>query len=236
MEEPIKLDEATKTEESTQPRQATRKKLNPNLLLVVIAIVVICFTLLFFARPKKEPEPQIDITSTLEKIVETSDLSTAVFDYQGIVEIPNKKNLKKIDYYILYDASVYAGIDFSQVKFIEDKTAKTITAVLPAVKIQDTVVDPDSLEFMFQNKKANDISILDSALTACETDIQQECTSESAILDIARMNAENAVRALTEPVMNNLCKDYTLVVESAAVPEEADRSAASEEGSVNHEA
>ena len=203
---------------------------------MVIAIVVICFTFLFFARPKKEPEPQIDITSTLEKIVETSDLSTAVFDYQGIVEIPNKKNLKKIDYYILYDASVYAGIDFSQVKFIEDKTAKTITAVLPAVKIQDTVVDPDSLEFMFQNKKANDISILDSALTACETDIQQECTSESAILDIARMNAENAVRALTEPVMNNLCKDYTLVVEPAAVPEEADRSAASEEGSVNHEA
>ena len=222
-------------EQTTPSMQSAKKKLNPKILLLAAALVVICVTVLFLVWPKSEPEPQINITSTLKKIVETSDLSTAVFDYQGIVEIPNKKNIKKIDYYILYDASVYAGIDFSQVKFIENKTAKTITAVLPEVKIQDTVVDPESLEFMFQNKKANDISVLDSALTACETDIQQECTSESAILDIARMNAENAVRALTEPVINNLCKDYTLIIESTA-PEETDSSATSEEGSVNHEA
>lgn len=49
MEEPTKLDETTETAESTSPRQAVKKKLNPNLLLLVIAIVVICFTLLFFA-------------------------------------------------------------------------------------------------------------------------------------------------------------------------------------------
>lgn len=233
MEEPTKLDETTETAESTPPRQAVKKKLNPNLLLLVIAIVVICFTLLFFAWPKKEPEPQIDVTVTLSKIVKTSDLATSVFDYKGIVEVPNQKNLKKIDYYILYDASVYAGIDFSQVTFAENKETKTITATLPEVQILDTVVNPSTLDFIFQNKKADNVTITDVALTACETDIQQECTTDNAILDVARMNAENTVRALAEPVIQSISPDYTLVIADTA--EESAEIADSEEGSVNDE-
>jgi len=213
--------------------QSTKKKLNSKILLLAAAAILICAVALIALLPKKEPEPQIDVSATLERIVKTSDLSTAVFQYKGIVEIPNKKNINKMDYYICYEASVYAGIDFSQVKFTEDKEAKTITATLPEVQIQDTVVDPNSLDFMFQNKKADNISVLDSAFTACETDIQQECTSENAILDVARMNAENAVRALTEPVMNSICKDYTLVIQTASA--ETDEPAVSEEGSAESE-
>lgn len=209
-----------------QQEQLIRKKLSPNLLLLAVIVVAICIIAVFLTLPKEKPVPQVDITTTLEKIVETSDLSTAVFQYKGIVEIPNQKNTKKIDYYICYTAAVYAGIDFSQVKFTENKETKTITAILPEVRIQDTVVDPDSLDFMFQSKKADSISILDNALTACETDIRQECTSESALLDVARLNAENAVRALTEPVMNAICKGYTLVIEETS--ENSDKGGAEE--------
>lgn len=210
--------------------ESTKKKLSPKILLLAAMAILVCIAALIVLFPQKTPEPQIDVTTTLEQVVKTSDLSTAVFQYTGIVEIPNKKNIQKIDYYIYYKASVYAGIDFSQVKFTEDKTAKTITATLPEVEIQDTVVDPDSLDFMFQSKKSDNISVLDAAFTACETDIQQECTSESAILDVARLNAENAVRALTEPVMDSICKDYTLVIQSETV-----EPAESEEGSAKSE-
>ena len=131
--------------------ESTKKNLHPKLLLLTASVILVCIVALVAQIPKKKPEPQIDVTTTLEKIVKTSDLSTAVFQYQGIVEIPNQKNLKKIDYYICYTASVYAGIDFSEVTFSENKDTKTITATLPEVKIQDTVVDPNSLDFMFQN-------------------------------------------------------------------------------------
>lgn len=209
---------------------SVKKKLSPKFLLLILVVILACIVTAIALMPKKKAAPQIDVTTTLAKIVETSDLSTAVFQYQGIVEIPNQKNPKKIDYYICYTASVYAGIDFSEVKFTENKEAKTITATLPEVKIQDTVVDPNSLDFMFQSKKADNISVLDTAFTACETDIRQECTSESALLSIAQMNAENAVRALTEPVMDSICKDYTLVIQSETVePVE------SEEGSAESE-
>lgn len=209
---------------------SVKKKLSPKFLLLILVVILACIVTAIALMPKKKAAPQIDVTTTLAKIVETSDLSTAVFQYQGIVEIPNQKNPKKIDYYICYTASVYAGIDFSEVKFTENKEAKTVTATLPEVKIQDTVVDPNSLDFMFQSKKADNISVLDAAFTACETDIRQECTSESALLSIAQMNAENAVRALTEPVMDSICKDYTLVIQSETVePVE------SEEGSAESE-
>lgn len=209
---------------------SVKKKLSPKFLLLILVVILACIVTAIALMPKKKAAPQIDVTTTLAKIVETSDLSTAVFQYQGIVEIPNQKNPKKIDYYICYTASVYAGIDFSEVKFTENKEAKTITATLPEVKIQDTVVDPNSLDFMFQSKKADNIYVLDAAFTACETDIRQECTSESALLSIAQMNAENAVRALTEPVMDSICKDYTLVIQSETVePVE------SEEGSAESE-
>ena len=161
--------------------ESTKKNLHPKLLLLTASVILVCIVALVAQIPKKKLEPQIDVTTTLEKIVKTSDLSTAVFQYQGIVEIPNQKNLKKIDYYICYTASVYAGIDFSEVTFSENKETKTITATLPEVKIQDTVVDPNSLDFMFQNKKADNISVLQAICSDYSLVIQQKNTEPAEI-------------------------------------------------------
>ncbi len=195
--------------------EATKPKLNGAkiLLAAILVIALLVGGIIYQQSTQANTDPQIDITITLEKIVKTSDLSTSVFKYDGIVEIPNPKKPTNIDYYIYYSASVYAGIDFSQVQFKEDKEKKTITAILPEVQINDTVVEPESLDFMFMNKKADNVSVTTTALTACETDIQRECTSESALLEVARLNTENVIRALAEPVIEQVCEGYTLVIE-----------------------
>ena len=196
-------------DEATKPKLSGMKIL----LAAILAIVLLLGGILYYQSTQTQSTPQFDITVTLEKIVKTSDLSTSVFKYDGIVEIPNPKKSSDIDYYIYYSASVYAGIDFSQIQFKEDKEKKTITAILPEVQINDTVVDPNSLDFMFMNKKADNVSVTTTALTACETDIQRECTSESALLEVARLNTENVIRALAEPVIEQVYADYTLVIE-----------------------
>lgn len=195
--------------------EATKSKLSGAkiLLAAILVIALLVGGIIYQQSTQTNTDPQIDITITLEKIVKTSDLSTSVFKYDGIVEIPNPKKPTNIDYYIYYSASVYAGIDFSQIQFKEDKEKKTITAILPEVQINDTVVEPESLDFMFMNKKADDVSVTTTALTACETDIQRECTSESALLEVARLNTENVIRALAEPVIEQVCEGYTLVIE-----------------------
>ena len=136
---------------------AVKRKLSPKVvLLIAIALIALFVAALAYQPNEKEPpKPKVDITVTLKNIVETSDLSTSVFKYEGIVEVPDPKKPKNIDYYICYSAEVYAGIDFSEVQFIEDKDKKTITAKLPEVKILDTVVDPNKLDFLFMDKKAN---------------------------------------------------------------------------------
>ena len=130
---------------------AVKKKLSPKVvLLIAIALIALFVAALAYQPNEKEPpEPKVDITVTLKNIVETSDLSTSVFKYEGIVEVPDPKKPKNIDYYICYSAEVYAGIDFSEVQFIEDKEKKAITAKLPEVKILDTVVDPNKLQFIY---------------------------------------------------------------------------------------
>lgn len=191
----------------------TKKKLPAKILLIAAAVIaLIVIGIVFQQNASREQEPELDITITLEKIVKTSDLSTAVFKYDGIVEVPNPQKPANIDYYIYYSASVYAGIDFSQITFQKDDEKKIITAKLPEVEILDTVVDPESLDFMFMRKKANDVSVTSTALTACETDIRQECTSESALLEVAKLNTENVIRALVEPVVGQLCNDYTFEI------------------------
>lgn len=196
-------------DEATKPKLSGAKIL----LAAILVIALLVGGIIYQQSAQANTDPQIDITITLEKIVKTSDLSTSVFRYDGIVEIPNPKKPTNIDYYIYYSASVYAGIDFSQVQFKEDKEKKTITAILPEVQINDTVVEPESLDFMFMNKKADNVSVTTTALTACETDIQRECTSESALLEVARLNTENVIRALAEPVIEQVCEGYTLVIE-----------------------
>lgn len=196
-------------DEATKPKLSGAK----TLLAAILVIALLVGGIIYQQSTQANTDPQIDITITLEKIVKTSDLSTSVFKYDGIVEIPNPKKPTNIDYYIYYSASVYAGIDFSQIQFKEDKEKKTITAILPEVQINDTVVEPESLDFMFMNKKADDVSVTTTALTACETDIQRECTSESALLEVARLNTENVIRALAEPVIEQVCEGYTLVIE-----------------------
>lgn len=196
-------------DEATKPKLSGAKIL----LAAILVIALLVGGIIYQQSAQANTDPQIDITITLEKIVKTSDLSTSVFKYDGIVEIPNPKKPTNIDYYIYYSASVYAGIDFSQVQFKEDKEKKTITAILPEVQINDTVVEPESLDFMFMNKKADNVSVTTTALTACETDIQRECTSESALLEVARLNTENVIRALAEPVIEQVCEGYTLVIE-----------------------
>lgn len=197
--------------EATQQKKLGGK---PKVLIIaVVALVIVIGVMAVLFMNRKEEEPNFDIVATLDKIVQTSDLSTAVFKYEGIADVPNQKKTSEIDYYISYEAKVYAGIDFSKISFTEDKESKTITAKIPQVEITDIVVDPASLDYIFNNKKADNINVAQVALTACEEDIYQEVTTESALLEIAQENAKNAIRALTEPIIEQAYKGYTLVIE-----------------------
>ena len=91
------------------------------IVVMVIAIIgVVHFIIPIFVIPEKK-EPEVINKSTLEKIINVSDLSTFEAVYNGIAKVMNENEPDKVDYYVSYEATVKAGINFKNVKIIEDR-------------------------------------------------------------------------------------------------------------------
>lgn len=177
---------------------------------VLLAVVIVLFAL-FQVGGTKDHEAEVTVVSTLERIINVSDLSTFTAVYNGIAEVPNERHPDKVDYYVSYEARVEAGIDFSAVEISMENGV--ITVDIPNVKINDIIVDISSLDFIFFNNKANQSTVTQQAFKACEEDARTESESQEAILELAQQNASNIVTALVKPMIDQLGEGYSLVVE-----------------------
>ena len=151
------------------------------------------------------------------KIINVSDLSTFEAIYNGIAKVANEKDPEKIDYYVSYEATIRAGIDFTQVKIEMDDEAKTIAVYLPNAQISADGVNVDitSLDYIFINKRANSSTVSQQAYKACIQDATQESRRNGAILTLADENAQNIIEALIQPFVQQLDAGYQLEINTA---------------------
>jgi len=184
------------------------------LFVIVLAVALANAAIVLFRMGRdKEENTQIITVSTLEKIIKVSELSTFTAVYNGIAEVKNDKNPEETDYFVSYEARVNAGIDFDKIAITVDDDAKTIKVDIPDAYITDINVDISSLDFIFYNKKANKSTITQEAFRACEADVQEESEKQDSILKLAQQNAVNVIKALVNPIIEQLDANYTLVVE-----------------------
>lgn len=176
-----------------------------------ILVLIALFLLLLF-KPAKKSEPSIITTSTLEKILTVSDLSTFEAIYNGIAKVANPDDAQKIDYYVSYDATVKAGIDFEQVEISVDDTAKIISVKLPEVKITDITVDIESMDYIFIDDHANTETVSEEAYKRCIDDVTNESNHENAIYELAEQNAKNIIEALIRPFVSSFDSEYQLQI------------------------
>lgn len=158
-------------------------------------------------------EKNVVTTSSLQKIIKVSRLSTSTAVYNGIAKVKNEKKSDKIDYYVAYEAKVSAGIDFDKVDIVVDHEAKKVSIKIPDVYITDVVVDVSSMDFIFNDKSANKSAVTEKAFKACEEDAEAESKEQDAIFELAQQNAVNAITALVKPFIEQMDEEYTLIVE-----------------------
>lgn len=180
---------------------------------VVILVAIAAVAVLLQTSGREEPQPQVFNKSTLERIINVSELSTFTAVYNGIARVANEKKPDQIDYYVSYEATVNAGIDFQKVEISMDEEQKTITLKVPEAHITNLAVDMSSLDFIFQNKKADKSGVTEDAYKACEEDVKRESEQQTAICELAKQNAKNVLKALTKPVVDQLGDGYQLVIE-----------------------
>ena len=198
----------------TEHQGETRRRLRlPAWLLAGIAAAAVAAAV-FVLHPgeRQEKPPEVITVSTLQEIVNVSELSTYTAVYNGIAQVMNGEDPEKTDYYVSYEAKVYAGIDFEDIGIAVDDEAKAISVEIPEVTITDVIVDIASMDFIFYNDKANASTVSQQAYKACEEDARQESREQEVIYELARQNAANVLRALIEPIVDQTEGGYSLSV------------------------
>ena len=200
-----------------------KKRKSPQLLIkngkfLIILVAAVLTTVLVIVgmtavAGSRLSTPEVITISTLEKIINVSELSTFTAVYNGIATVRNEKKPEEVDYYVSYEARVNAGIDFDKIEFSVDNEAKTILVDIPEIRITDSNVDITSLDFIFYNDKANASTVTQEAFKACEADVQKESEQQKAIYELAKHNAVNVLTALINPIVEQLGTEYTLTID-----------------------
>lgn len=200
----------------SQSIQNTKKRFIS--IIRVLVVIVVIFIAVAFGFPYLNnnffANNKVSLTTTmvLEKILEVSDLSTVETSYSSIVRIDDPVDNRDTLYYISYEATISAGIDFSLVDLALDHEEKKLTITIPESKILDTNVDIGSLDYIFIDKKSNNESVTAYAYQICKNDVAIESENIPAIKELAYENALGVISALTVPFMQQLGAEYELVI------------------------
>ncbi len=196
-------------EKSEEPKKVIQLPLKEIIaLIVVVAIIVVVVVAL--KATKKEPKKEIITESSLREIINVSELSTHETVYNGVAKAVDSDGY--ILYYVSYDARVEAGFDFEQIEVEVDNENKKITVTIPEIKITDTTVDIESMDYIFVEDKANTGTVSQEAYKLCIADVQAESASQNAIYELAEQNAKNVVEALVKPFIEQQDEEYTLEI------------------------
>lgn len=181
-------------------------------LILVIVVLIATFVVMPAARNGKK-QAEVLTVSTLEKIIDVSELSTFTAVYNGIAQVANEENPESVDYYVSYEARVNAGINFEEMGIEMEEESQTIRITVPPVELTEVNVDISSLDFIFYDKSLNTSTVTETAFKACEEDVKKESQEQEAIYDLAQQNAKNVLTALVKPIVDQLDTEYSLVVE-----------------------
>lgn len=194
-------------------KEHKRRKKRKIVVFAVLIVVILAAVAIVVTRNAKKEEPEIISLTALEKMVDVSDISTFEAIYNGIAEVENEADPDQIDYYVSYEAKVKAGFDFEKLDMQVDHDRKVITVKIPEIRITDVNVDIGSLDYIFENKKANTETVSEKAYKKCIEDVTKESAEEKAIYELAKQNAKNTMEAIIQPFMEQLDEEYRLQIE-----------------------
>lgn len=186
-------------------------------ITLVIIIVIAAFLIVgkikfgnpFWWLAGKEGETTTITQSELIATLEISELSTVEYAYNTIATA-YKEDSTDIRYYVAYDGTVKAGIDFSEVKFDIDEEKKIITATLPEVQILDTSVDIGSMQYIFTKSKYETETVSQEAYSLCMDDLGSKARSEEKLLEYAAENSKSAIEGLLRPFIESVDAEYVI--------------------------
>lgn len=181
-------------------------------ILIFLGAAFIFFS--FFNRNNKNNENiDVDIKTTIEKVLKSSELNTLEYIYGGIAKKTEVSNNEKENslYSVAYEGTVRIGFDIKNVKVDVDKISKEILFSIPKLEITSAIVDPGSLGTIFNDKRLETDSVLPELLELATKDLEETASNDESLMKIARENSIGIIKALISP-FKEVFKDYKFII------------------------
>ena len=178
--------------------------------IAALAVILIGIILIPAIFKKDEPDFAVVAKSSLDEIVEISELSTIEYNYNSIATVTTEKGKEK--YHVKYKGIAKAGINFENITITDVKEESKLLVTLPAVEVREPSVDPESLKFIFIKDKYETETVFMEALEVVKSDLAAKVAEDDMLNELAYENAKTIVEALLEPWLEQLDSTYTLEV------------------------
>ena len=193
-------------------KKIKKQKLKLQVCDLVIVIVMIIAAIIVIKMKNSDAGKSTTVTkSSLEKVLEISDLSTLDYNYNSIVDVKDEEGEKE-KYHVAYEGTVTVGVDMSKVQISVDENIKKITIKVPDPVVQNVNIDMGTLQFIFEKDKYETESVTIEAYNACVADLENKAKQEDSLMTIAKENAINGINALISPWIEQVEGKYTVEV------------------------
>lgn len=159
-----------------------------------------------------EASVEVESTTSIEDIIEISELQTLNYEYNAICRVYDTDGVTP-KYYVAYEGDVTLGVDLSDLVITYgDENNHLITIIIPEVSILSCTVDAGTMDYIFTDPDYDTAEVPIEAHALCEQDLINKVNADDTMFEIARDNTEAAINALTSPLVNQLYPDYDLVI------------------------
>ncbi len=181
------------------------------IIIAVILVLIVGVGIFLIVAPNKEGQVTTISESTLQKVLEISELSTVEYAYNAVAT-KYVEGKDEVAYYVAYEGTVKAGINFEQIDIAVDEDNKIVTITLPEVEMHRATVKDGSMDFIFLKDKYETESVALEAGELCTNDLTARVANEPLLKDAARENAIASVEALFRPWIESVDEAYEVVV------------------------
>ncbi len=182
------------------------------LIIALILVAVISVGIIVVVAQNEEGQLSTISKSYLQKVVEINELSTVDYPYNATVAKYKEGDKEEVMYYVAYEGTVTAGIDFREIEIKIDKDEKIIYIILPEIEIHGISVDMGKMEYIFVKNKFETETISQEAYKLCKKDLNERAKNERLLYDTARENAISSVEALFKPWIETVDKRYSVEI------------------------
>lgn len=208
-------DKEDKIEKTKKSKKKTKKF---KIVIPIIAIILIVAVIILIPKDKTR-NVEIKVKSTLEKLVEKSELETISINYDVIAKkCKNDNNCDKksnkisdFEYVVSCSGTVTAGIDFSKVNVETDNENKKIIIKVPEATISDDNINVTSLIYLNGDEKNN--GSYPEARKLCKQTMVEECSKDKKVLPAAKEQAKIVLEEFYGQWIKSTNSSYKIVVE-----------------------